>query len=93
MTVVNGKLQIARNTLAENIKAGNIDPSQSANFRPVQQQYHQQQQQQETQVLTPEQQKHLKKVQALNYLANLKKQADQKRAVQSVKSTKLQFST
>jgi len=90
MKVVNGKLQIVRNAVAENIKAGNIDPSQLINETP-------QPNIEETPILTPEQQKEQQKqlmqLKALNYLTAIKKQEEQKRRIQAVKSTKLQFST
>jgi hypothetical protein len=96
MQVVNGKLQIVRNRIAENIKAGNLDPSQAANFKPIVKQstqtIPQQQEQHESPILTPEQQKRMKQIHALNMLNNMKKQEEQKKRVQATKSTKLQFS-
>jgi hypothetical protein len=93
MQVVNGRLQIVRNPVQENIKAGNIDPTQLAEQIKQSSQTQSQIPSVETPILTPEQQRQLRQIKALNYLNAIKKQEDNKRRIQATKSTKMQFNS
>ena len=88
MKVVDGKLQIVRNTVAESIKTNNFDTLQQ--MQQMQQQQQQQQQQvksmmvPETPIMTREQ---YKQIQVANYL----KAVQQQQHIRNVKSTKMKF--
>jgi len=84
MKVVDGKLQIVRNTVAESIKTNNFDNLQ-------QQMQQQQQQQQVKSMMVPETppmtREQYKQIQVANYL----KAVQQQQHIRNVKSTKMKF--